>query len=84
MSVDMQGYAEVLSKFNEATASNQDSTSAERRIRVSLDATSNPEVALFFSSLRASSMLLPYITSSLQECSDSFAHSKRRHGQTAC
>jgi len=61
MSVDIQGYAEVLSGFTEATASTQERSAVERRISVSLDASSNPEVALPFSSLLASSMLLPCI-----------------------
>ena len=41
----LQGYAEVLSRFSEASASTQDGSAAPgQRIRVSLDASSSPEV----------------------------------------
>ena len=45
----LQGYAEVLSGFSEASASTQDSAAPGQRIRVSLDASSSPEVPFVLS-----------------------------------
>ena len=42
----LQGYAEVLSGFSQASASTQESAAPGQRIRVSLDASSSPEVSV--------------------------------------